>query len=151
MSRLRHIALSVPDPEKTAQFYEKTFGMKRIGTLDHNQASGVYLSDGVINMAVLRYKLDEVVYKEGGKDYVGLQHFGFWVDDLEETREKIETNGGSYLTGAPPPESERANRFYEVKFSDPNGIVIDITENGWGGALKNVAETPERETASLDD
>jgi catechol 2,3-dioxygenase-like lactoylglutathione lyase family enzyme len=148
MSRLRHIALSVPDPEKTAQFYEKALGMKRIGTLDHAQASGVYLSDGVINMAVLRYKLDEVVYKEGGKDYVGLQHFGFWVDDLEETREQIETNGGRYLTGAPPPESERSNRFYEVKFFDPNGIVIDITENGWGGALKDVTETPERETAA---
>ncbi len=151
MARLRHIALSVPDPEKTAQFYEKAFGMKRIGTLDHAQASGVYLSDGVINMAVLRYKLDEVVYKEGGKDYVGLQHFGFWVDDLEQTREKIETNGGSYLTGAPPPESERANRFYEVKFFDPNGIVIDITENGWGGALKDVVETPDRETVALGD
>ena len=55
MARLRHIALSVPDPETTAQFYEKAFGMKRIGTLDHNQASGIYLSDGVINMAVLKY------------------------------------------------------------------------------------------------
>ncbi len=151
MSRLRHIALSVPDPEKTAQFYEKVFGMKRIGTLDHTQASGVYLSDGVINMAVLKYKLDEVVYKEGGKDYVGLQHFGFWVDDLEETRAKIETNGGSYLSGAPPPENERANRFYEVKYFDPNGIVIDVTENGWGGALKDVAETPDRETATQGD
>ena len=80
MARLRHIALSVPDPESTAQFYEKVFGMKRIGTLDHTQASGIYLSDGVINMAVLKYKIDEVVYKEGGKNYVGLHHFGFWVE-----------------------------------------------------------------------
>ena len=139
MARLRHIALSVPDPETTAQFYEKAFGMKRIGTLDHNQASGIYLSDGVINMAVLKYKLDEVVYKEGGTDYVGLHHFGFWVDDLEETKDQIQSNGGSYLTGAPPPESERANRFYEVKYFDPNGIVVDITETGWGGAVKSRA------------
>ena len=28
------------------------------------------------------------------------------------------------------------------------GIVIDITENGWAGALKDVAETPEHETAT---
>ncbi len=138
MAHLRHIALSVPDPEKTARFYEKTFGMRRVGTLDHDQASGVYLSDGVINMAVLRYKLDEVVYKEGGKDYVGLHHFGFWVDDLEETKRDLEANGGSYLTGRPPPESEHANRFYEVKYFDPDGIVVDITENGWVGAHKDV-------------
>ena len=92
MAHLRHIALSVPDPEKTAQFYEKTFGMKRVGKLDHNQASGIYLSDGVMNMAVLRYKLDDVVYKDGGKDYVGLHHFGFWVDDLEEAKRELEAN-----------------------------------------------------------
>ena len=67
MAHLGHIAQSVPDPEKTAQFYEKTFGLKRVGTLDHNQASRDYLSDGVINLAVLRYKVDEVVYKEGGQ------------------------------------------------------------------------------------
>jgi len=68
MTHLRHIALSVPDPETTAQFYEKTFGMTRVGTLHHDQASGVYLSDGAINMAVLRYKSDDTVYKDGGKD-----------------------------------------------------------------------------------
>ncbi len=151
MARLRHIALSVPDPETTARFYEKSFGMKRIGTLDHTQASGIYLSDGVINMAILKYKIDEVVYKEGGTDYVGLHHFGFWVDDLDETRERIQSNGGSYLTGAPPPESERSNRFYEVKYFDPNGIVIDITETGWGGALKDVAaKAPLAEAAKGD-
>ncbi len=138
MAQLRHIALSVPHPEKTAQFYEKTFGMRRVGTLDHDQASGVYLSDGVINMAVLRYKLDEVVYKEGGKDYVGLHHFGFWVDDFEEAKRELEANAGSYLMGRPPSESEHANRFYEVKYFDPDGIVVDITETGWSGALKDV-------------
>ena len=134
MAHLRHIALSVPDPEKTARFYEKSFGMKRIGTLDHDQANGIYLSYGVMNMAVLRYKLDEVVYKDGGKDYVGLHHFGFWVDDLEEAKRHLE----AYLTGRPPPESERANRFYEVKYFDPDGIVVDITETGWGGARKEL-------------
>ena len=67
MAHLRHIALSVPDPEKTARFYEKSFGMKRIGTLDHDQANRIYLSYGVMNMAVLRYKLDEVVYKDGAR------------------------------------------------------------------------------------
>ena len=151
MAHLRHIALSVPDPESTAQFYEKVFGMKRIGTLDHTQAIGIYLSDGVINMAILKYKIDEVVYKEGGKNYVGLHHFGFWVDDLEKAKEQIQSNGGSYLTGRPPPESERANRYYEIKYFDPNGIVVDITETGWGGALKDVvAEVSLGEAAAGD-
>ena len=125
--------------------------MKRIGTLDHTQATGVYLSDGVINMAVLKYKIDEVVYKEGGTNYVGLHHFGFWVDDLEETRDKIQSNGGSYLTGRPPPESERANRYYEVKYFDPNDIVVDITETGWGGAQKDAVEKAPIEEPVMGD
>ena len=31
MAKLRHIAITVPDPEKAAQFYEKAFGLKRVG------------------------------------------------------------------------------------------------------------------------
>jgi hypothetical protein len=27
--------------------------------------------------------------------------------------------------------------FYEVKFHDPDGIVVDITANGWTGAAKD--------------
>jgi hypothetical protein len=38
-ARLRHIALSVSDPEKAAEFFEDAFGMKRVGkagrTLKH--------------------------------------------------------------------------------------------------------------------
>jgi len=27
--------------------------------------------------------------------------------------------------------------FYEVKFRDPDGLVVDITQNGWTGAKKD--------------
>ena len=30
MGKLRHIAITVSDPEATAQFYERTFDMKRV-------------------------------------------------------------------------------------------------------------------------
>ena len=33
MAKLRHIALSVPDPQATAAFYIKAFGMKQVGTV----------------------------------------------------------------------------------------------------------------------
>ena len=31
MGKLRHIALSVPDPWQAAEFYIKAFGMKKVG------------------------------------------------------------------------------------------------------------------------
>ena len=44
MAKLRHIALSVPDPEKTADFYCDAFDMQRVGTTDSPLATGVYVS-----------------------------------------------------------------------------------------------------------
>ena len=54
MAKLRHIAVHTPDPEKTAEFYKRVFDMVEVGRTDSPIAKGVYLSDGTINMAVLR-------------------------------------------------------------------------------------------------
>ncbi len=58
MAKLRHIAIACADVEATAKFYEEVFGMERVGTSESSIADGVYLSDGVINLAVLDYKPD---------------------------------------------------------------------------------------------
>ena len=46
-------------------------------------ADGVYLSDGYINIALLKYKSDEMAGVAGGNDFVGTHHFGFQVEDAE--------------------------------------------------------------------
>ena len=45
MGRLRHFAMSVPDPWKTAEFYKYAFGMEVVGETDSSLAEGVFLSD----------------------------------------------------------------------------------------------------------
>jgi lactoylglutathione lyase len=127
-ARLRHIALSVPDPDKAAAFFEEAFGMKRVG----KAGIGCYVSDGTINVALLKYD-DEVPGFHKG--YHGLVHFGMWVDDLEETAKKVTAAGGSYFAGRP---DTNPNTFYEVKYKDPNGVIFDLTHNGWRGAVKEV-------------
>jgi len=136
MGKLRHIALSVPDPWKAAKFYEKTFGMKRVGETDSSLSVGVFLSDGVIHLALLNYKSNEAAGAERGKDYCGVHHFGFWVDDLEESQKKIESNGGTYFMGTP---AVKSNTQFEVKFRDPDGIIFDVTHLGWHGASKDIS------------
>ena len=120
--KLRHIAISVQDPEATAAFYEQTFGMERV----YKSAFGVMMSDGTVNLAILKFPTDAHAGDERGKDFVGLHHMGFVVDDVAALKPKIEANGGRYHMRVPSrPESES-----EVKFLDPNGIVFDIvTEN----------------------
>ena len=73
MAKLRHIALIVPDPEKAAKFFEDAFDMKIAG----KARRGVYVSDGVMNVALL---------KQEGDEKVGIYHFGMWVDDLDAAR-----------------------------------------------------------------
>jgi methylmalonyl-CoA/ethylmalonyl-CoA epimerase len=128
MAKLRHIALSVPDPEKTAKFYEEVFGLTRIGRTDSPLAEGVYLSDGVINVALLKYKSDEMAGEERGKDYVGVHHFGFQVEDAAATRQSIEQNGGRFFMDLP---DLKETLYYEEKYRDPDGIIFDISHHGW--------------------
>ena len=121
MAKLRHIALIVPDPEKAAKFFEDAFEMKVAG----KARRGLYVSDGVMNVALL---------KQEGDEKVGIYHFGMWVDDLDEAEKKVVNAGGSYLTGRPT----SAQSYYEAKYKDPLGIVFDLTHTGWVGAVKDV-------------
>ena len=50
MAKIKHIAIRTPDPEKTAAFYKKVFDLEEVG----QARSGVYLSDGYINLAILK-------------------------------------------------------------------------------------------------
>lgn len=130
MAKLRHIAISVPDPEASAKFFEEAFGMWRAG----NAQRGVYMTDGVVNVALLNFK-DEPVPGGFPKGYAGIIHFGMWVDNVEADGAKIKAAGGSYLTGR---KETGPNVYYEVKYKSPDNIVFDITESGWKGAVKDV-------------
>ncbi|MBD9650700.1 VOC family protein [Ensifer sp. NPDC090286] len=131
MAKLRHLAIAVSDPEAAAQFFEKAFGMTRAG----QAMRGVYMTDGIMNVALLNFGEEPVPGFETEKDYNGLIHFGMWVDSVEETDELVRAAGGSYMAGR---KESSPNVFYEVKYKTPEGIVFDVTENGWKGAVKNV-------------
>lgn len=138
-AKLRHIAIAVKDPEKAALFFENAFGMTRAGSAQR----GVYLSDGVMNVALLNFGEEPVPGFETQKGYEGLIHFGMWVDDTDEMDRRIKEAGGSYMTGR---FEKNPNVFYEVKYKTPEGIVFDVTANGWRGAVKNVVAAKAVET-----
>ena len=100
MARLRHFAVCVKDIEKAAKFYANVFDLKRIGREDLEIGSAIYMSDGVINLALLNFKgksgSKASDIKEGAT-FVGAHHFGFQVDDLAETEKRIEANGGKFF------------------------------------------------------
>lgn len=133
MAKIRHLALAVPDPEQAAAFYEKVFDLKRVGHTESELATGVYLSDGTFNLALLNYKTDGAAGEERGRGYVGTHHFGFIVDDLDEARRQIEAHGGTFFLDLP---EHKDTLYYEQKFRDPNGIIFDISHQGWVGTKR---------------
>ena len=96
MARLRHFAVCVKDLDKAAEFYAKVFDLKRVGREDLEIGSAIYMTDGVINLALLNFtgaaggKASDI--KEGA-NFVGAHHFGFQVDDVAETQKRIEAHG----------------------------------------------------------
>ena len=128
-ARLRHFAVVVGDLEKSARFYEGVFGLKRVGEETLDFAAAIYLSDGVINLALLNYFGKRGSGLDDAKSYIGAHHFGFQVDDLAETQKRIEANGGKFFFDL---GNERHGNF-ERKFKDPDGVIFDISKDGWQG------------------
>jgi catechol 2,3-dioxygenase-like lactoylglutathione lyase family enzyme len=130
MARLRHFAVVVRDLEKAARFYEGVFDLKRVGEETLDFASAIYLTDGVINLALLNYHGKRGSGLDDAKSYVGAHHFGFQVDDIAATQKKIEAAGGTFFFDLGD-DQEKDN--FERKFKDPDGVVFDISQHGWMG------------------
>jgi predicted enzyme related to lactoylglutathione lyase len=112
MARLRHFAVCVNDLDKAAEFYQSVFDLKRIGREDLEIGSAIYMSDGVINLALLNFKGNRGSEASDLKNpcgFVGAHHFGFQVDDLAETQKRIEAHGGKFPFGNRRQDSGASN------------------------------------------
>jgi catechol 2,3-dioxygenase-like lactoylglutathione lyase family enzyme len=128
MAKLRHIALTVTDLKRETEFYEKVFGFTK-----HSESeAAVSLSDGVMNVTLLKYRVDRYAGAEHGKAVIGIDHIGFIVDDPAEFAgmdQRIKDNGGVFHSKA------QAGMALEIKYSDPHGVIFDISEpeHTWKG------------------
>lgn len=128
MAKLRHIAMVVEEIEKTAQFYEKSFGMTRVRQTD----TAIGLSDGVVSLVIIHPS--NINMK--GDDRRGLHHIGFLVDDMEGETSRAEANGamrhGGIISSEKGTETER-------KLLDPNGQVFDLTGHEYAREVWRIA------------
>ncbi len=139
MAKIKHIALTTRDPDATAKFYVDVFGMKEIGKIDNPNTSGYFLTDGDLNLAILKFKNDAVAGVERGKDWSGIHHFGFQVESLEDITERLAAAGSpsrddinAALGVGGHGDKRYAN--VEVKYTGPDGVTVDVSESGWVGA-----------------
>ena len=132
MAKIRHIALTTKDPSKVAAFYKEAFDMEEIRRSDNG---AVFLTDGYINLAILNYKTnDDADVGAHGPNFDGIHHVGFLVDDLDKACEKLEGVNGQRLNqreGIDTSMAADSHQNFEMKWSGPDGVVIDISHTGW--------------------
>ena len=128
MQKLRHIAIACKDPDAMADFYIKAFDFKMVRSGDGPLAYGHHISDGTIDLAILRFKSDQI---GKGMDYTGVHHFGILVDDAEKVTEHLESLGAECFMGK---DQGHGKGFFEIKFRGPDGTVFDIAQHPWTGS-----------------
>jgi catechol 2,3-dioxygenase-like lactoylglutathione lyase family enzyme len=137
MAKIKHIAISTQDVEATARFYIDVFGLTIAGKVDSPGASGYYLTDGDLNLAILNFKNDDVAGKERGRGYSGIHHIGFQVESLSEIASRLEAAGSSPRDDVNAAlgvgHGPRQGGNVEVKYSGPDGVMVDVSETGWVG------------------
>lgn len=138
-----HIAIGVSDMAASLRFYRDLLGLtvslddphENPGNALPRPRHGVYLrwADGPDATFIV---LSENRPVSGGAlqlHQVGIHHFAFWVDDLEETFEKVRATGvpivmpptvfDSVAYGEPP-----GGQIKTTLFKDPDGVVIQLDQ-----------------------
>jgi len=135
--KIRHLAFASDHPGRAAAFWKEMLGfteLSRFGIPEDPAAeaprpSGVFLTDGDLNIAILKFGDDQL---GKGLDYTGLHHFGVTVDNVEKWTRKLVAAGAAVVPYNIPPGSHA-----EFKFRGPDGIVFDISAHNWAGAAND--------------
>ncbi|MBV9584069.1 MAG: VOC family protein [Alphaproteobacteria bacterium] len=144
MARIKHIALVTDDPAKTAEFYKQHFGLTELYRRPTDTGEkGVWLSDGYIYFAILKYGTGDAPKLGPGQtsDLRGIHHIGFQVDDIQETAAALEAAGvqPAPMDRSRPrevrpmgPPSEAVN----LKYLGPDAVHFDVRQRGWDEAIE---------------
>ena len=153
MARIRHIAIQTQDEEATKQFYVESFGLKVVSKLNSERTSGYFLTDGHINLAILRFKNDVIAGAERGKGWSGIHHIGFQVENLEEVAAKLEQSGAAkpradinVALGLGAGGAAAGHGNVEVRYIGPDNVNFDVSQTGWDGTPSNKPHVEKRST-----
>jgi catechol 2,3-dioxygenase-like lactoylglutathione lyase family enzyme len=139
MAKLKHIAIATEEPEATARFYREVFDLQVVGKADSDDVEGYYLSDGNVSIAVLRFKNEAVAGESFGTVFSGIHHIGFQVEDPSDVDAKLKRANSHPMETANATQVSNSSRGHggrnvALKYSGPDGVMIDVSQRGWVGA-----------------
>ena len=131
--KIRHLAIYARDPAAMARYYEKVFDMKIVHTSPNGE--NFFISDGYITMAQLKHRLE-------GSAPVGLNHFGFHVENHDVIRQRTRE------CGLEEPRKRPSDRsFAEFRACDPEGNFFDVSTHGFEAVETEADRIKKKELA----
>jgi catechol 2,3-dioxygenase-like lactoylglutathione lyase family enzyme len=128
--KIRHLALFARKPRELADFYVRNFDMELVRS---SPGGGQFLTDGYFSLAILPHKLE-------AEAAVGLNHFGFMVEDIAAVSEKLAQDGLEEARARP------SNRPYaEFRACDPEGNQFDLSERGFQEVQSGAERAKQKE------
>ncbi len=100
MARYRqdHIHLRSRDPEATARYYHDMFDAKIVETVQTDGRPRVDVDIDGMTICIARAQPDQDIPSAPDRPYVGLDHFGLRVDDLEAAAAELRKRGAEFFS-----------------------------------------------------
>ena len=120
-----HVHLNSPDPIKTAEFYEKMFGARRVGVRE--MADGRTLVELDLNgssIKVTHPRAQPLVPGAAPTDYE-IEHFGLRTGNLEAAVDELKTKGVKFVQEIRPGVGSKI-----AFLLAPGDILIELLEMG---------------------
>jgi catechol 2,3-dioxygenase-like lactoylglutathione lyase family enzyme len=91
-----HIHLLTRDPKATAQYYHKMFGAKIIESTQSDGKPRIDLELGGVSIYILRVLPEQETPACPSGPYLGLDHFGLRVNNLDEAVAELKAKGAEF-------------------------------------------------------
>jgi catechol 2,3-dioxygenase-like lactoylglutathione lyase family enzyme len=118
---MRYIVFQTDTPSNLADFYRRHLGLEELGRSNQGDVSA---TDGFFNITFLKRRPE----LHESRSAPGLHHFGFQVDNLEETLERYR----ALMPNMPTIKEKGGLHFGDVRVFDPEGMPISLSEKPFG-------------------
>lgn len=90
-----HMHLRSRDPMATAQYFEKMFGATILESVQTDDQSRIDID--INGLTIFLAKANENTPDSPAVPYVGLDHFGLQVDDIEKAASELKAKGAEFV------------------------------------------------------
>ncbi len=134
-----HFGICVTDLQRSLRFYCEGLGFEAAETyVIGNEFSAGLEVDGEVDLDAVFIRNDAMAIEllayrsphptgrpSASRGQLGLTHFGFWVDDVDEAAARLVAHGGTLLTGT----RCKTDTVEMIFVEDPDGVRVELMKS----------------------